>query len=169
MLPLLQTSIPLVILCMRAKYPMEKKGNDWVRSGVLEPKQSDDILYEMFVHGWIDQAHGFHLTKSTSKALMPVFAEGKMISLDTGRALAAWASGGTIAPTTTKPSGDGKQLSDLEFEDLKLDGRIAAKKSTDALRDWFVVLPKNHQAAVKPYMDATLKPMAAEADKGDAI
>src|SRR6184192_750351 len=49
MLRLLQTPIPLIIVCMRAKYPMMetvKDGRkDWVRSTQLEPKQSEDILY----------------------------------------------------------------------------------------------------------------------------
>jgi hypothetical protein len=44
MLRLLQTPIPLVIVCMRAKYPMEEKivngKKDWVRSDKLAPKQA---------------------------------------------------------------------------------------------------------------------------------
>ena len=68
MLRLLATPIPLVIICMRAKYPMReiKQANgskEWVRSEELDPKQADDILFEMFVHGWIDRAHRFHGTR----------------------------------------------------------------------------------------------------------
>jgi len=45
MLRLMQTPIPLVIVCMRAKYPMveRKKQNgekEWIRSETLEPKQA---------------------------------------------------------------------------------------------------------------------------------
>src|SRR5262245_14191323 len=61
MLRLMQTPIPLVVVCMRAKYPMVEKivdgKKEWARSGELEPKQSEDILSEMFIHGWIDEAH----------------------------------------------------------------------------------------------------------------
>lgn len=101
MLRFMQTPIPLVILCMRAKYPMvevynEKKGRkEPVRSEKLEPKQSDDILYEMSVHGWIDEGHIFHMTKSTSRTLETVFSGNKKISAETGRLLKSWAASGT--------------------------------------------------------------------------
>ena len=72
MLRLMQTSIPLVIVCMRAKYPMQQVKGAWARSTVLEPKQADDILFEMFVHGWIDQDHKLHVTKYTLPDLASV-------------------------------------------------------------------------------------------------
>lgn len=100
MLRFMQSPIPLVILCMRAKYPMRQviNGNkkEWVRSEILEPKQSDDILFEMFVHGWIDEAHKFHRTKCTAKALEPVFLDNEPIGPETGEKLAAWARGDTV-------------------------------------------------------------------------
>ncbi len=114
MLRLTQTPIPLVIVCMRAKYPMkevkhsdiewwEKSGQhgkppklgEWIRSSVLEPKQSEDILYEMFVHGWIDKEHCFHGTKYTLDKLRGVFLDSKPITIETGQRLAEWASGQT--------------------------------------------------------------------------
>src|ERR1700690_515631 len=53
MLRLMQTPIPLVIVCMRAKYPMMQAPGkaEWSRSTQLEPKQADDILFEMMIHG----------------------------------------------------------------------------------------------------------------------
>lgn len=108
MLPITQTPIPLLILCMRAKYPMQERpkqggGKEWVRSEQLEPEQADDILYELFVHGWIDHDHKFHLTKSTVKALAPVFADGKQITLDTGRRLREWTMA-AAAPKVASPA-----------------------------------------------------------------
>src|SRR4051812_15055696 len=97
MLRLMQTSIPLVIVCMRAKYPMEKKGSDWVRSTVLEPKQAEDILFEMFVHGWIDAEHKLHVTKYTLPELAGVIIDNQPVSIDTGRRLAEWAKGGATS------------------------------------------------------------------------
>lgn len=96
MLRILATPIPLVILCMRAKYPMEQTivGNkkEWARSTKLEPKQSEDILFEMFVHGWIGQEdHKFNGTKYTRPELRQILKSGEMISVETGAALAAWA------------------------------------------------------------------------------
>jgi len=104
MLKFMQTPLPLVILCMRAKYPMievynEQKGRkEPQRSDILEPKQSEDILYEMFVHGWIDKAHKFHPTKVTASSLKPVFPDGGMLSIETGQKLAQWAKGVSATP-----------------------------------------------------------------------
>jgi hypothetical protein len=107
MLRLTQTPIPLVIVCMRAKYPMEEKvkdgKKDWVRSDKLSPKQSDDILSEMFVHGWIDQEHRFHGTKYTLDVLRPIFVDGEPISVGTGKRLAEWASGREKKAATDQP------------------------------------------------------------------
>lgn len=120
MLRLTQTPIPLVIVCMRAKYPMYEvtpahlrkweeagrpggkppKVGEWARSWELEPKQSADILFEMFIHGWIDAEHNFHGTKYTVEALRKVFIDGERISAETGRRLASWAAGrGAKAPS----------------------------------------------------------------------
>ena len=113
MLRLMQTPIQLVIVCMRAKYPMyqitadhvaawkEAGGQgkpptlgDWARSTVLDPKQSEDILFEMFVHGWLDkETHAFHGTKYTLPELAQIIKDGEPISIATGQRLAAWASG----------------------------------------------------------------------------
>lgn len=102
MLPLLSTPIPLVILCMRARYPMEEhKGKPekdrWSRSEHLVPYQSDTILFEMFVHGYIDRAHKFHGTKYTREDLRQIIRDNEPISLDTGRRLAAWAKGDPVS------------------------------------------------------------------------
>lgn len=115
MLPLLGTPIPLVILCMRARYPMEEhkakpEKERWARSESLVPYQSETILFEMFIHGWIDHAHRFHGTKYTRDDLRAVLRDNEPITLDTGRRLAAWAKGGTtaaIARETPTRAGDG--------------------------------------------------------------
>lgn len=97
MLRLMQTPIPLVIVCMRAKYPMEEvvQGNkkEWTRSKELSPKQSEDILFEMMVHAWIDQQHNLHVTKYTKDAFKEIFLDGKPITVSTGERLLTWASG----------------------------------------------------------------------------
>lgn len=97
MLRLTQTPIPLVVVCMRAKYPMEEAvvngKKDWRRSTDLSPKQSEDILYEMFIHGWIDKAHAFHGTKYTLDVLRQIFKDGEPITVETGKRLQQWASG----------------------------------------------------------------------------
>ncbi|MEN6375491.1 MAG: hypothetical protein ABFD75_12055 [Smithella sp.] len=103
MLRLMQTPIPLVIVCMRAKYPMKEVvtngKKEWTRSTELDPKQSEDILFEMMVHAWIDKNHILHPTKYTKDDLKSIFVEGKMITLQTGQKLAEW-SKGIVKPTT---------------------------------------------------------------------
>lgn len=107
MLRLTQTPVPLVIVCMRAKYPMEEAvvngKKDWRRSTELSPKQSEDILYEMFIHGWIDKEHRFHGTKYTLDVLRQVFKDGEPITVETGTRLAAWASGAKQQAPQSQP------------------------------------------------------------------
>jgi len=111
MLRVLQTSIPLVILCMRSKYLMEQKEvdgkKDWVRSSDLTPKQSDDILYEMFLHGWFErETHNFRIGNTANKGLRQVFLDREPFTLDTGRRLKAWSENRAIdAPASTQTQG----------------------------------------------------------------
>lgn len=103
-LRLMQTPIALVVVCMRAKYPMVYGVNpatnkkEWHRSGDLRPKQSEDILYEMQIHGWIDDAHRFIGTKYTREDQRAAIPSGEVITIDTGKRLAEWARGD--APAT---------------------------------------------------------------------
>jgi hypothetical protein len=107
-LRLMQTPIPLVIVNMRAKYPMREVpkqggGKEWVRSDQLDPKQSEDILFEMMCHGWIDKQHALHVTKypQAVPAWKDIIQDGKPLSVETGQRLKAWATGQTIATPTT--------------------------------------------------------------------
>ena len=114
MLPLLTTPIPLVILCMRAHYPMvERKGvpekDKWSRSESLAPYQSDTILFEMFIHGWIDRQHRFHGTKYTRDDLRPVIRDNEPITLETGARLADWSRGVPNVLTPPPEHGPGFQ------------------------------------------------------------
>jgi hypothetical protein len=145
MLRLMQTPIPLVIVCMRAKYPMEQVTNngkkEWARSKTLEPKQADDILFEMFVHGWIDADHKLNVTKYTLPELRDVIVDGEPISIETGRRLASWAKGGTVpprhaadqpAPSSSVPDdGAGTPLS------LEEEARMAARHGEDTFKVFY--------------------------------
>ena len=165
MLRFMQISVPLVILCMRAKYPMREvpglRGKKtWVRSDQLDPKQADDILFEMFVHGWLGQGdHRFHLTKCTAKALEPVFRDGQLISLDTGRLLADWARGAPIPdapPRTDSPDAqDGFDYLDK--------AREVAAGGTERFRDWWNGVGKICRPVVRPHLNE-LKAIADAAD-----
>jgi|GEM_PF-6451814 len=183
MLRLMQTPIPLVIVCMRAKYPMEKKGSDWVRSTVLEPKQADDILFEMFVHGWIDAAHKLHVTKYTLPELANVIVDGEPVSIDTGRRLATWARGGNPSPQTIQgqataagpaapplsPS-PGGAADVYTSDDIAAFDKIltnAAEHGTAALETDWGLIPKNAKPSLKAALDRRHKPRAAEVDAAE--
>ena len=125
-LRLLQTPVSLVIVCMRAKYPMKQAvidgRKDWVRSEVLEPKQSEDILFEMMVHGWIDKAHALHVTKYTTDDFRKIFIDGEPITVETGKRLKEWAAGGA-RPSDPPPKSEPKketfiEIMNREFERL---------------------------------------------------
>ncbi len=88
MLRLMQTPVDIVIVCMRAKYVMREVPDPrsgkkvWARDEHLSPKQSEDILFEMMVHGWIDDAHALHVTKLTRKDLAEIFVDGQPITIE---------------------------------------------------------------------------------------
>jgi len=151
MLRVLQTPIRLVILCMRAKYPMVEKKNakgerEWVRSEQLEPDQANDILFEMFVHGWIDQQHALHVTKLTRPDLAAVFRDNEPITLETGQRLAEWAKGlpapspsrtsqaTAPADATTGTAARASAGAHVGFVELAGKARVAAKTSRAELR-----------------------------------
>lgn len=183
MLRLMQTPIPLVIVCMRAKYPMEQVKGDWARSKVLEPKQADDILFEMFVHGWIDHEHGFHGTKFTLPEMSLVFPEGQPISVETGRRLQQWA-GGTrsnssadaphpIAPANASASSHhGPDEADATPTDTELAMEhdkglaAAAERGTKALHDRWKLVPGGLKPLLEAAKDRRHKPRAQEVDRG---
>lgn len=142
MLRLMQSPIPLVIVCMRAKYPMYEvtaadlkkweaagrpggkppKVGEWARSWKLEPKQSDDILFEMFVHGWFDEDHRFHVTKYTREdAMRKVFPDGERITVETGQRLAAWAAHREIKPALSMTAAGAQQQTDNKAEYITAD------------------------------------------------
>lgn len=148
MLRLTQTPIPLVIVCMRAKYPMhETKKPDgtkeWTRSTKLEPKQSEDILFEMMVHAWIDQEHKCHVTKFTLDAMKQIFRDGEMLTADTGKRLAAWAKG--VAPAPVRTDDDSKTLNALREEALS--GMAALKHAWENL-------PADTRERLKPELNS---------------
>lgn len=162
MLRFMQTPIPLVILCMRSKYPMKQitkpgsRDKEWVRSEELEPKQSDDILFEMFLHGWCDQQHNFHIGKATNRALYEVFEDNKPITAQTGARLAAWASQRT-APATTETN----------IDSLKAQAEDVASFGVDRLQQYWKGLWPSRQRLLEPFKE-DLKKMATAADEASA-
>lgn len=164
---LLQTPISLVIVCMRAKYPMEQvtagtverwkqaggtgsppKLGDWARSPTLDPKQSEDILFEMLAHGWIDREHRLQVTRYTRPDMASAVPNGQPITLETGAALARWAAGESAPAPAARP----KEPPTLSAVLLAVD---ASKNDADLER----------VRAMAQYLSAAEKPKAIEAWK----
>lgn len=179
MLKLMQTPIPLVILCLRAKFPMieKKEGGkkEWVRSETLEPDQAADILFELFVHGWIDEQHRLHVTKYTRPDLAQVIRDDEPISMETGERLAAWARGDTPKPTmqmtggmptnaemkeAIKNSAHEPTIEEITAYDLTL--TEAAKRGVAELQKAWREIPIQAQQTLKSALDRRHKPRAQE-------
>jgi hypothetical protein len=173
MLRLMGTPIPLVIVCMRARFPMEHaKGKDgrmeWARSTVLEPKQDDDILYEMFVHGWIDNEHKLHVTKYTMPELGHVIIDGEPIGIESGQRLATWAKGSPqpsssavkAAPSEAHQQTDG--AADLSERLKEADKALSAAASMgmEMLQTAWKTIPADLKPSLKSALDRRYKPVA---------
>lgn len=171
MLKFMQTPIPLVILCMRAKYPMRQvTGRDgrkvWERSDRLHPKQSEDILFEMFVHGWIGQQdHKFHMTRCSSRSLEPVFKDERPLSVETGKQLAEWAAGRGTPTAETQAATNGRAETD-DAEALAI-AKEKAGLGKAAFTKWWNNGGKPYRAAVRPQMKM-LQEIAEAADEPDS-
>lgn len=157
LLKLQTTPIPLVVLCMRAKNPMEEQvgrsgKKEWVRSAELVPIQSEDILSEMLISGWIDnEAHAFHVYASRTPQLAAVFAEGKPITYATGEALAAYSRGESV---------QSKRLSDEDKATISR--HFASSKTTKELEVAWRALPKGLHADDIAEVTGLYKKRAAE-------
>ena len=186
MLRLLTTPIPLVIVCMRAKYPMIERKNaegkkEWIRSDQLDPIQASDILYEMFVHAWIDQHHRLRVTKLTRPDLAQVFRDGELITAQTGERLAAWSKGDqpqSAAVQVPRPAADAAPSSQPPIEPLEDDGAVlpiedqareAARRGKIEMRLFWNNLDKKEQArvqAIRPELNRLVDAAEAELATG---
>jgi len=137
-LRLLATPIPLVIVCMRAKYPMKEVKTEgkkeWVRAEIVEPVQSDGILYELMIHGWIDREHKFRGTKYTRDDLREVIRDGEPIAIATGERLAEWARGVTSSPPKKAPVPPAKPAAKPVAKPTEPNGDAAAVMRADLMR-----------------------------------
>lgn len=194
MLRLTQTPIPLVIVCMRAKYPMYEvtaahlrkweeagrpggkppKVGEWARSWQLEPKQSEDILYEMFIHGWIDKEHRFHGTKYTLEVLREILVDNEPVTVTTGKRLAVWASGRTAraqpatgAPPASEPGGDTAYITPDQVANLETmcqdNGIEVARLRKAAGVAGLAMIRAEHYARAKGWIDTAIEARAKAA------
>ena len=149
-LKLLQSKLT-VIVCLRAKYKSKQIKNSKGKTEIIKddfttPIQADDFIFEMTAHMEILKNHSIRLTKCSHPDLRKCFEDGKPITVDTGKRIAEWASGGgssrDVAPGEAQDSGPKavsspaasptptEFIEDEEFDNLK--ARLEqAKTSTD--------------------------------------
>ncbi len=167
MLRFQHTPIPLVILCMRAKFRMvETTKGKWERSQQLDPIQADDILSDLFVHGWISKGdHAFHAGKLTRPDLASVFLEGKPVGIDTGRRLAAWCRAAELPTSHT----EGAARADDAVAHARLLGDSAANLGMAALQaHWKNMGPSMQRLVGGAEQLEKWKVLAAQSDKESA-
>ena len=101
-----QSRIPWII-CLRAHYKTRQtkiKGKTQIRKDdVVTAIQDDDFVFEMTIHGWLDDEHKMNLTKCPHPDIRDCFPDGP-ITVETGKAIAEWCKGGKSKP---KPKKDG--------------------------------------------------------------
>lgn len=163
-----------LILCFRAEEKVEMKRDEGGKMQIV-PKQS-----RTGKDGWIpiceknlpfEMTCSFLLTADRPGFPKPIkleeqhralFPLDQPISEQGGTAIAAWARGGSL--TGARPAFEMQPQAGDPFENLKAEGREAAEGGLAPLQAWFKRLTRDQQAALKPYLDDTLKPIALEAD-----
>jgi ABC-type dipeptide/oligopeptide/nickel transport system ATPase subunit len=190
---ILQQNVNL-IFCFRAR-EKTKPGKDANGKTVpidlgFMPVAGEELLFEMTancllmpksngVPTWRSDQVGEKMMMKLPRQFQALFADGKPLDENTGRALAQWAagtgsppqSGETPAPspshTASTESGAGEPDSqELAMHDAVLDG--AAKQGMDALKAAWVTIRPPAQHALQEALRRRHKPMAQQADEARA-
>jgi hypothetical protein len=103
----------------------------------------------------------FDLPHKLQQQHRAMFSDKKPIDEESGRALAAWARGGSAAPLFPAHDGAADEKSAADW-DAEL--ATAAKNGTQALQDAWGKIPRDLQPSLKAALDRRHKPTAAEAD-----
>lgn len=103
----------------------------------------------------------FDLPHKLQRQHRGMFTDTKPIDEDSGRALAAWARGGSAAPLSPAHDGAADEKTAAEW-DIELGEE--AKKGTEALQKFWLTIPRAQQTELKAALDRRHKPTAADAD-----
>lgn len=161
-----------LILCFRAEEKVEMHRNEKGKMEIV-PKQTrsgrdgwvpiceKNLPFEMTCSILLLAEHpGIPNPIKLEEQHRGFFPLDRPISEDAGRAIAAWAAGGTPRAKT----GSKSVPADSEMAYLQEQGRIAAAEGQESLRIWFGDLTKQQKTKIKPYLDTELKPLALKAE-----
>lgn len=154
-----------VIFCLRADEKIEivrEGGRTQVRPLGWMPICEKRFLYEMTASFTLTpEAPGiprFDLPHKLQRQHRGMFSDREPISEDSGRALAAWAAGGSPAPRSEPQDDKTAAEWDIELGE-------AAKKGTKALADLWAKIPLDIKPELEAAKDRRHKPAAALADE----
>lgn len=153
---LLSTRMHLII-CLRAKEKMVQKKNDRGKEEIVSAGyvsvQDKRFIYEMTVQVFMPndaKARGVPVLEKCPEDLLGAFPAGRKISVETGRKIAEWVSGG--APV------------DHAYEDLKREAEEAAEGGSIVLARYWKRLTDDQREIIKP-IGANLRSIANAADE----
>jgi hypothetical protein len=190
MLKLLSAPIP-VIICLRAKHKSRQIKNprtgkqEIVKDDHTTPMQADDFIFELTAHAEVLPDHTINLTKCSHPNLRECFPQQQPISVETGRAIAAWAKGaGGGAPAATQPAQGSagtqqagqpsapasgaenapQRITQDRYDELVSAGWNTAYQGMEAVKEWWSQLSRAEQAELKDVKE-DWKAKAAEVDQ----
>lgn len=140
-LRLLQSPLPWVV-CLRAKHKSRQTKDERgktviVKDDYTSPIQAEDFIYEATAHAEILPDHSIRLTKCSHPSLRDCFPAKGPITVDTGKAIAAWcASAGGSAPAQNQAKSIKSQLWDA----IPADKKVGATKQAQvqAVESWLI-------------------------------
>jgi hypothetical protein len=166
--------VPLnFIFCFRAKEKLKIISGAQPKALGWQAIAGDEFVYEMIVRAllppgsqgvpdWSQEAFEHGAAKRDAQDAH-IFPSGGQITRAMGQALAKAYGGAGAQPRQTPGSAETKR-DETDIEQLKREGMEAAEGGLSPLQGWFKLLTREQQAALKPYLDATLKPIALDVD-----
>lgn len=157
-LKMLQSPIPWII-CLRAKHKSrqvkERGRTEIVKDDHCTPIQADDFIFEATAHAEILPDHTLTLTKWSHPGLKACFPVGKPITIETGKAVAAWCNSPSkpaqeAATAPVEASEGAEQAQDAPTERKSL--LLALRAVTEPIHGWKDGDPHSEWQAAKSKM-----------------
>ena len=153
-----------VIFCLRAEPKVAMVKDDRGKTQIVDkgivPICDSQFMYEMTISLLMSTENpGAFTSIKLQDQHKPMLAAGRKVTVDAGKALAAWANGGKVERQKPEPEQD-------ESEDVMAGAWAAADQGTEALRELWKHLGKDDQATVRPHADE-LRARAEQADVED--
>lgn len=158
-----------IIFCLRADEKIEilrENGKTVVRPLGWMPICEKRFMFEMTASFTLTPDKPgfphFDLPHKLQRQHREMFSDAKPIDEESGRALAAWARGGSAAPLSPAPDGAADEKTASEWD---MDLAEAATHGMLRLQEVWGGIPREYQSALKAALDRRHKPTALQADE----